>query len=214
MQCSSLIDIRDRSVLSLGFVVASRRRNLSDFNVGDLELSTHGAVVTFRRSKTDQYGRDPRKADVKRLGGGPYDPVANVEAWLDAYTEALGRPLDPGDPLFCRIDRHGRLVRARIGRMGEDPAQGHALGGSAVRLQRPAFSEIVRLRAAQAGLSGRFRSHSLRRGMATSAARRGMPIYEIAKRGGWKSLDTVAGYIEEAQRFDTSIGEALGLGDD
>jgi hypothetical protein len=45
-------------------------------------------------------------------------------------------------------------------------------------------------------------SHSLRRGMATSAHRAGANFRDIKKQGGWRHDGTVQGYIEEAGRFE------------
>lgn len=208
MDNAALGDVRDRSIISLGFVVASRRRNLAEFDVADIDILDAGALVTFRRSKTDQYGHNPRVADISRVDAGRYDPVANLEVWLRRYAKALGRPLTPADPLYCRIDRHGCILANPA-----DTRRTYLTGPSIVpaRLARPAFSDIIRKRAAAAGLTGRYRSHSMRRGMALSAARQGVPIQTIAKRGGWESLDTVAGYIDEAERFMDNFAEKLGL---
>ncbi|MCU6501936.1 tyrosine-type recombinase/integrase [Rugamonas sp. A1-17] len=58
-------------------------------------------------------------------------------------------------------------------------------------------------------------SHSLRRGMATSAHRAGADFRDIKKQGGWRHDGTVQGYIEEASRFEEmhassdAAGEAL-----
>lgn len=216
MELTDLIGLRDRALVLLGFVVASRRRNLSEFDVGDLTLSDRGMLVTFRRSKTDPYGRSPRKVDVKRLDDGRYDPVAAVEAWLDAYAKALGRPLVPGDPLFPRINRHGRI--ATVEELNPSGAHGNVTslhrGTVPSRLSRPAISAVTKSRAAKAGLSGRYSSHCLRRGLGTSLAEAKVPIQDIARRGGWTSLNTVAVYIEDAEHFEQDIAQMLGLGEE
>ncbi len=82
-----------------------------------------------------------------------------------------------------------------------------------MRLSRQAIAEIVAKRAARADLPGRYRSHSLRRGMATSAHRNGMQIQDIARLGRWKTLDSVLIYIEETDRFTEDIAGLLGLAD-
>jgi integrase len=120
-----------------------------------------------------------------------------LRGWLACYEALAGRPLLGSDPLYPRIDRHGNL------KLDAD--------GAPARLGRAAFSEIVRRRSEQAGLVGRFRSHSLRRGFATTLARNKVPIEKIAKRGGWRSLDVVWGYIEEAGWFEEDWSVALGL---
>ncbi len=143
---------RDRSVLTMGLAAASRRRNLSEFDVADAAMTTEGLLLEFRRTKTE-----PRAVDVREVGG-RYCPVESTRDWLACYEALAGRPLLGSDPLYPRIDRHGNL------KLDAD--------GAPARLGRAAFSEIVRRRAEQAGLVGRFRSHSLRRGFATTLARK------------------------------------------
>ena len=50
----------------------------------------------------------------------------------------------------------------------------------------------------------RFASHSLRRGAATTHARRGIPEREIMRQGGWKSERVMRGYIEYATIFENN----------
>ena len=52
-------------------------------------------------------------------------------------------------------------------------------------------------------------SHSLRRGMATSAHRAGADFLDIKRQGGWRHDGTVQGYIEEAGRFTENAASAL-----
>ena len=52
-------------------------------------------------------------------------------------------------------------------------------------------------------------SHSLRRGMATSAHRAGADFQAIKRQGGWRHDGTVHGYIEEAGRFDSNAAGSL-----
>jgi integrase len=205
----ALIDVRDRTVLTSGLAVGSRRRNLAEFIIADTNIEVRGYLLRVRRSKTDQDGTVNRRADVGRVGG-RYCPVGLMETWLERYEEALGRPLRPTDPLFCRLDKSGAIVLGRFdndGKFVRDPT------GDPVALRRPAFSEIVRLRAAAAGLVGRFTSHSLRRGLATTLARNKKSLQEIAFRGGWKTLDIVAAYIEEEAQFEANVSDWLNLGE-
>ena len=50
-------------------------------NLGDIEWTTEGALVTIRRSKTDQEGLG-RRVGIPR--GDIACPVMALEAWLDA----------------------------------------------------------------------------------------------------------------------------------
>lgn len=52
-------------------------------------------------------------------------------------------------------------------------------------------------------------SHSLRRGMATSAHRAGAEFLDIKKQGDWRHDGTVQGYIEEAGLFEKNAAGSL-----
>jgi integrase len=52
-------------------------------------------------------------------------------------------------------------------------------------------------------------SHSLRRGIATSAHRAGANFRDIKKQGGWRHDRTVQGYIEEASRLEENAAGSL-----
>lgn len=54
---SSLIGLRDRALVLLGFAGAFRRSELVALDVSDLEFSRDGLIVLLRRSKTDQEGQ-------------------------------------------------------------------------------------------------------------------------------------------------------------
>ncbi len=47
-----------------------------------------------------------------------------------------------------------------------------------------------------------FSSHSMRRGLATTASREGVSLPAIMRQGRWKQVSTVMEYIEAAQRFE------------
>ena len=52
--------------------------------------------------------------------------------------------------------------------------------------------------------------HSLRRGLATSAARANTPIQIIMRAGRWKQVNTVMEYIEASERFtDNAASQVL-----
>lgn len=51
--------------------------------------------------------------------------------------------------------------------------------------------------------------HSLRRGLATSAARNGVPLQAIMHAGRWKQTNTVMEYIEASERFTDSAASSV-----
>jgi integrase len=180
----TLAGARDRALLLLGFAAALRRSELVGLDVDDVVEQHEGLVVTVRRSKTDQEA-------VGRRVGVPYGsnpatcPVRAVRAWRDATGIEDG-------PLFRPVDRHGRVRDAR-------------LSGTAVAL-------IVKRAAARAGLDAHlFAGHSLRAGLATSAAAAGASERAIMAQTGHKSLPMVRSYIREGSLFRENAAATVGL---
>jgi integrase len=180
----SLIGRRDACLLLLGFAMAARRSELVALTVEDLTATADGLVVTIRRSKTDQEGQG-------RQTGVPYGsnqmtcPIRATQTWLEASGIETG-------PLFRSVDRHGRLGNS-------------ALSDKAVAL-------IVKRAAERAGLNpNRFAGHSLRSGMATSAARGGATEAQIMEQTGHRSLTVLRRYIRRGTLFDENAASKLGL---
>lgn len=173
---------RDSALLQLGFFGGYRRSELAGLQVADLQWEDAGLVITLPRSKTDQQGEGIIKAIP--YGSGPCCPATAVRAWL----EQAGI-------------REGALFRA-INKWGQ-------LGAQAIH---PAsINTILSERAQQAGLTHlpALSSHSLRRGMATSAYRAGASLRDIKRQGGWRHDGTVQGYIQEAGRFEENAAAHL-----
>jgi len=100
----SLIEVRDRALLLLGFAGAFRRSELAGLNLEDLSFRSEGVLISLRRSKTDQEGHGLSKAiffasDPKTC------PVRALRTWLERSKITEGR-------LFRSVDRHGRLGKS------------------------------------------------------------------------------------------------------
>jgi len=180
----SLAGCRDACLLLLGFAAALRRSELVALSVEDLTETPEGLIVKVRQSKTDQEGSG-REIGVPHGTNPSTCPVRALRAWRESSRIASG-------PLFRSIDRHGRL--------GES-----ALSGRAVAL-------IVKRASDAAGLDPtRFAGHSLRSGMATSAARAGAREAEIMSQTGHKSLTVLRRYIRRGSLFNENAASKLGL---
>jgi integrase len=73
-------------------------------------------------------------------------------------------------------------------------------------------NNILKQHAQAAGIENavELSSHSMRRGLATTASRDGVSIPAIMRQGRWKQVDTVMEYIEAAQRFEeNAAGQVL-----
>jgi len=176
--------IRDRALLLVGFAGAFRRSELVALDVADVSHQLEGVVLTIRRSKTDQEAVG-RSVGIPRGRHAETDAVAALVAWLEAshITEgALWRP----------INRHGQLATARI--------------------TDKAVARIVQHYAAAAGLDPTlFAGHSLRAGLATSAAANGASERCIMATTGHKSDAMVRRYIREASLFRSNAASEAGM---
>lgn len=173
---------RDNALLQLGYFGAYRRDELVQLTVLNVAFEREGLRITLGRSKTDQEGHGIDKSIP--YGDDILCPTTTLKCWLEAAGIADG-------PLFRPITRWGRL--------GE------------TALTAGSVNTILAARAHEAGLSyvPELSSHSLRRGLATSAYRAGADLREIKRQGGWRHDGTVQGYIEEAGAFDENAAGAL-----
>ena len=138
-----LAEARDRLILLLGFAGALRRSELAVLNVEDVEATGDGLLVQLRRSKTDQEAAGEARGIP--FGQHPVScPVRALRTWLQVSGITSG-------PLLRPINRHGQLLPGR-------------LSGQSV-------ASVVQRMCERAGLdAARYGGHSLRAGLASSAA--------------------------------------------
>jgi site-specific recombinase XerD len=178
---SGLKDIRDRALLLLGFAGGFRRSELIGLNCDDVVPVRQGFEVTLRRSKTDQNGAG-RKIGIPH-GRGRWCPVAALDQWRVASGITEGA-------MFRPIDRHQRIGAKR-------------LSGEGVCL-------VVRERVQAAGIdTAGYSGHSLRAGLATSAARAGVSSWKIRQQTGHASDAMLNRYIRDAELFTNNAAGAL-----
>jgi site-specific recombinase XerD len=171
--------IRDRALLLLGFAGAFRRSELVALDCEDIEESETGLKVTIRHSKTDQEGAGATIAIVR---GAIACPVEAVQAWRHAAGITAG-------PLFRSIRKGGKI--------GE-------------RLTAQSVADVVKAHAENVGLDpALFAGHSLRAGFLTSAAKRGASIFKMMDQSRHKSVDTLRGYVRDAEIFKDHAGAGL-----
>jgi site-specific recombinase XerD len=175
---------RDRALLVLGFAGALRRSELVGLDVGDVIEGTDGLTLHLRRSKTDQEGAG-RTLGIP-FGSNPATcPVRAWRAWLEVSGITEGAA-------FRALDRHGRLGPTR-------------LSGQAVAL-------VLKRHAARVGLDpSEVAGHSLRAGLATSAAAVGVPERVIANQTGHKGTAMLRRYVREGSLFRENAASAVGL---
>lgn len=181
---ADMIGKRDRALLLVGFAAALRRSELVGLDAGDVDFTDEGLIVTLRRSKTDQEGAGQRI-------GVPYGstpatcPVRSLKAWMDAAGIASG-------PIFRPTRRSGEVLSER--------------------LSDRAVARVVQRCAERAGLDPtKYAGHSLRAGLATSAAQAGAPERVIMAQTRHKSLPMVRRYIREGSLFRDNAAAVVGL---
>lgn len=172
-------DMRDKALLLLGFAGAFRRSELVGLDVADIEHVRQGIVITLRRSKTDQTSAG-RKIGIP-FGRSKWCPVKQLADWLEHAGIETG-------PLFRGINRHGHVAEQR-------------LSGEAVCV-------VVKQRTKVAGFDPvSYSGHSLRAGLATSAAMAGASAWKIRQQTGHASDAMLNRYIRDGEMF---VGNAAG----
>lgn len=191
----SLIGRRDRALLLLGFAGAFRRSELVGLDIEDLTFHRDGLTVHLRKSKTDQTGEG-------RLIGIPYGsnsetcPVRALDDWIEGSAIQTGA-------LFRPINKSGEILRERQDRRGRHFTE---------RLSDKAVALIVKRAAKAAGLDETtFAGHSLRAGLATSAAIAGKSEASIMKQTGHRSITMVRKYIRDGSLFRDNAAASIGL---
>jgi len=180
----TLLGIRDRALILIGFAGGFRRSELVALNVEDLEFKREGLVIILRRSKTDQEGAG-RKVAIPYGSHCDTCPVRSLQLWIEQSGITSG-------PVFRSVNRHGNLQEGR-------------LSDKAVAL-------VVKRCAEAAGLDpAKYSGHSLRAGLATSAAAAGASERAIMNQTGHRSQAMVRRYIREGNLFNDNAAAQLGL---
>jgi len=174
---------RDAALLLFGMTSAMRRSELVAMNVEDLELvAGEGLRVDLPQSKTNQEGDEEFKAIALQKRAN-LCAVRSLLEWLHAAGITSG-------PVFRSVDRNGHARR---------PA-----------LSAQMVARIVKKYAAKAGLkASEFAGHSLRSGVATSSSERGAPLQAVANLGGWRRLETAAGYVQKQDVWKDHAAKGL-----
>ena len=166
--------LRDKSIILIGFSGGFRRNEIVSLNYDDLEFVSEGLKITLRKSKTDQFGEGSLKG-LPYFDNSNYCPVISLQKWLNISKIKSG-------PVFRRFIKGSKLSEKR-------------LTDQTVALLIKKYLEL-------AGINSRnFSGHSLRSGFATSAAESGAEERSIMAMTGHKSTEMVRRYIKEANLF-------------
>ena len=194
------IDIRDKALLSLGWAGAFRRSELVGLDwivkgagQGHVVVDTQAITINLATSKASQ---DEAETIVI--------PVASMKSASDALLAwaSLAR-IQPGEPIFRPIDQHHHIGPTRL----TDRSVSSIIKTRVLRYARKNGNTKVAAKALAAGFSG----HSLRAGFVTTAARNRIPGHHIRQHSRHKSVQTVEGYIRQADKLTDSVLKSIGF---
>ena len=167
-------NIRDRSIILIGFSGGFRRNEIVSLNYDDLDFVPEGLKITLKRSKTDQFGEGYLKG-LPYFDNSQYCPILSLKKWIETSNINAG-------PLFRRFSKGSKLTENR-------------LTDQTVALLIKKYLNL-------AGIDSKnYSGHSLRSGFATSAAESGAEERSIMAMTGHKSTEMVRRYIKEANLF-------------
>jgi integrase len=175
---------RDRAMLLIGFAAALRRSEIVALNREDIRITREGLVLTLRHSKTDQESAGI-EIGVPRGRKPVTCPVIQLEAWLKELGIKEGA-------VFRRIRKDGVILPDR--------------------LKDRAVANLIKSYVGHAGFEAKdFSGHSLRAGLATSAAMAGRSERQIMEQTRHKSEKMVRVYIRKGSLFKDNVVDSLGL---
>lgn len=161
--------LRNRAMLSLGYELLTRRSELVALRTGDLEQREDGTLRVLIRRS---------KADpfgVGRIAFTSRETAHRVREWIEwrgPEIDWLFCPIYQGHPIDRGLDTTTvkRLIKDAARRVGLDPTDVDAFSG-----------------------------HSMRVGAAQDLLTRGFDTAAIMRAGGWKSVNVLARYLEQAE---------------
>jgi len=161
--------LRNRAMLSLGYELLTRRSELVALKSEDIAPRADGTLQVLVRRSKSDPFGQGRLAFTSR------HTAALVESWLDWRGPHISW-------LFCPI-YHGKAI--------------------ARDLSTTTVKRIIKTAAKREGLDpdtvGEFSGHSLRVGAAQDLLSMGHDTAAIMRAGGWKSINVLARYLEQAE---------------
>ena len=195
LNTSTLQGARDTALLLIGFAGAFRRSELVSIDVSDISIGREGVTIRVARSKTDQEGAG-RDVGIPYGSNPSTCPVRALQDWLNASSTLEG-------PLFRAINKHGQIQTSRL----SDKAVALIVKRTALALAK---SKGLKWDVAEA-YAAQFSGHSLRAGLATSAAMAGVAEHTIMRQTGHKKAETLRKYIRMGTLFQDNAASKVGL---
>lgn len=173
----SVVGLRDRALLLVGFGGALRRSELVGLDLCDLVFRREGVMVRLGATKTDQEGHG---VEVPIPNGSKLKPVQALRDWLGAAQIEDGA-------VFRRIRRGGRVTQDR--------------------LTDRSVADILKRYVAPAGFDvDDFAGHSLRAGFVTQALEDGADLLKVMAQTRHTEVRTLKKYDRRASAFRNHAG--------
>lgn len=161
--------VRNKAMLSLGYEMLCRRSELVALRTEDIKLKNDGTLRVLVRRSKSDPFGEGRIAFTSQR------TVSLVAQWIDWRGEAI-------EYLFCPIYKSMPINR---------------------ELSTTTAKRLIKNAAIREGLArsvvDEFSGHSLRLGAAQDLLRNGYDTAAIMRAGGWKSVATLAPYLEKAE---------------
>lgn len=184
MEQTTLMALRDNALLQIGFFGALRRSELVAISNEHLTENNDGLLIKIPRSKTDPDGKGLECAIPHHKMDAVLSPVYALKKWLTTANINEG-------PIFRNITRWQTLSH-------------DALTPVSVNLIIKKYAKQFHFPNAD-----QFSGHSLRRGLATSASQKNVPIKTIMRQGRWRHVNTVMQYVDDGQIFEENAAGML-----
>lgn len=161
-----MTDLRDLSLILLGFFRGFRADELVRLNVQDVQIKKDGMIITLPFTKES---KGEKSFFIQRLDS--LCPVSAIDKWINKASISHG-------PLFRSINRWGDIGENGLHINSINPLLRSALYRAGI-CDAESYS-----------------SHSMRRGFATWANESGVCIHSIMGYIGWKTVSVAVGYAD------------------
>jgi len=152
-------------------------------NVEDIAFLDEGVAIRVADPRTDAAG-SAREVFIARGRHPETCPVRALDQWLSLLDRRDG-------PMFVRMYKGGVVGTSRAGLVLVD--------------------HVVKRRAQLSGVDGHYTAHSLRSGLAASAAEGGADYLTILRQTGHVSLASFTGYLQAPADVDQNVMQYLDL---
>ncbi len=165
------------ALILVGFWGALRRSEIAELKWENIAFESEGIMLTLYETKSDKM-RVGQQVVIPFVEEGRC-PVQALLNWRKGSGCFEGS-------VFKRFSEDGRMLKSKLS------------GWLVNKIFKKAVKEASLLNADE------YSAHSLRRGFATEAARKGAGMASIKKHGRWNDIKTVIEYIEAGRSFEDS----------